>query len=897
MLVTLRYLTYCLLLIGQVVFLHTAIASKQDISQEEATLILSINISNMTLHEGIFSYYIPPGIIYLPFSEIMQTLDIAITLSSDRKFAKGWFFKEENTFFLDTEKSEVIIRGVAQPLSQIETIIRDDELYVSIHAITDWFGIKININLLRSLLSIESNSNLPIEKKLLRKRKWDDLTTTQHQIDKSKFNNITPPYSWLSWPMTDHKVRFIVKKYNDNNYGKIKTYNGFLTGDLLKMTTEISANINSVEGGETDRKIRVKMGRYKPKGMISGITQYSLGDIYSSDIPLISSETEGVGISISNFPKDSGRHFGYTTIRGHIQPGWDIELYHNDILIDFQTDRESNIFEFNNVPLYYGNNIYRIHYYGPQGQLLSESIKKQVGNTMFKPGNHYFRLSSIQPHQTLFPSTNTQPALPSNEAQSDSLISLDYRSGLSDSISLAGGWSQIPIDDDSLSYLYGGAYMSQYGFLLQYETAITDNEGHSNRFGLQGSIGNVNLFSSYTEYVNYIHLLDNKRQDPLLRSWELRLKGPINSSILPLGSYNINWQNQIRKSSDQTSIYAITLSSRIRSYYITNRLAYNQDIKADNNYSDSIDGHLMLSLKNSSWSLSGGVGYSDSTKNHISSYHARMNINRFPNIRPYFQLRRNISNIDITTYKAGFGWTTKKLLLNVDTEYQSSHELTLNFGISFGAAVNPIDNSLDIKPRINTTSGAFVSRIFLDQNLNGKFDQNESPIEGASLLLNGSKQRTKTDENGTIIIYNIAEDENGISVDSGSLEDPYWIPSTDGIALSGRPGNVIEYDFPIINSGEIDGLVWLETDEKMKEVAKVILELVDKHNNVIKSTKSAYDGFYLFDRVAPGSYTVRISPSQLALLNLSSTKEKKVTIGGNGTIVSRLDFTLTNNPI
>lgn len=71
-----------------------------------------------------------------------------------------------------------------------------------------------------------------------------------------------------------------------------------------------------------------------------------------------------------------------------------------------------------------------------------------------------------------------------------------------------------------------------------------------------------------------------------------------------------------------------------------------------------------------------------------------------------------------------------------------------------------------------------------------------------------------------------------------------------------------------------------------------MLELVDSKNNTILRAKSAFDGFYLFTMVPPGSYLVRVSPEQIKRLNLKSPQDRKVVIEGDGTIVSGVDIIL-----
>ena len=60
----------------------------------------------------------------------------------------------------------------------------------------------------------------------------------------------------------------------------------------------------------------------------------------------------------------------------------------------------------------------------------------------------------------------------------------------------------------------------------------------------------------------------------------------------------------------------------------------------------------------------------------------------------------------------------------------------------------------------------------------------------------------------------------------------------------------------------------------------------------VREITTAYDGFFLFDFVAPGDYSLRVSPQQLKTLNLAVDQSHAITIKGDGTIVGGQDFVL-----
>ncbi len=69
------------------------------------------------------------------------------------------------------------------------------------------------------------------------------------------------------------------------------------------------------------------------------------------------------------------------------------------------------------------------------------------------------------------------------------------------------------------------------------------------------------------------------------------------------------------------------------------------------------------------------------------------------------------------------------------------------------------------------------------------------------------------------------------------------------------------------------------------------LQLLDPDGNIVHEVTSAFDGFYLFDRVLPGRYILRVDPEQVERLRLEAPPEQRVTLD-SGEVVSGVDLVL-----
>jgi hypothetical protein len=75
------------------------------------------------------------------------------------------------------------------------------------------------------------------------------------------------------------------------------------------------------------------------------------------------------------------------------------------------------------------------------------------------------------------------------------------------------------------------------------------------------------------------------------------------------------------------------------------------------------------------------------------------------------------------------------------------------------------------------------------------------------------------------------------------------------MVVTPRPGIPIVVELPLVSAGEISGYLLKEGGKSLNGVD---IELLDKTGRVMKSTRSEYDGFFLFESVPYGQYRLRV---------------------------------------
>ncbi|MCX6270608.1 MAG: hypothetical protein NTU44_05200, partial [Bacteroidetes bacterium] len=97
----------------------------------------------------------------------------------------------------------------------------------------------------------------------------------------------------------------------------------------------------------------------------AALRQVMLGKLPVSSVSTLFSPV--IGTQITNTPTSFRKSFGSYTISDHTEPGWIVELYVNNVLIDYVKADASGYFSFQ-MPLVYGNSEVRLRYFSPWGE-------------------------------------------------------------------------------------------------------------------------------------------------------------------------------------------------------------------------------------------------------------------------------------------------------------------------------------------------------------------------------------------------------------------------------------------------------------------------------------------------------------------------------------------------
>ena len=163
------------------------------------------------------------------------------------------------------------------------------------------------------------------------------------------------------------------------------------------------------------------------------------------------------------------------------------------------------------------------------------------------------------------------------------------------------------------------------------------------------------------------------------------------------------------------------------------------------------------------------------------------------------------------------------------------------------------------------------------------------PYEKGALVTTGSRVTDKpTDDRGTVLVGGLAPfTPVAVGIDPSSLPDPNLVPRKALQVVVPRPGVPAEVEIGLVGGGEIEGAI-VKNGGLGFEGLK--LELLDGAGKVVATTETDYDGYFLFERVAYGKYSVRVAAESataakvLPMLNASASVDEDHAVARMGTI-------------
>ncbi|MCP4296954.1 MAG: hypothetical protein GY786_15230, partial [Proteobacteria bacterium] len=409
-------------------------------SPPENLLILELFLKRIFLDDAFVAYE-KKGEIYIPLASFFSRLNFPIKVDVQNGTARGWFIEEVQTFNLNLNNNEIVIGEQASQINRDEIHWTEEEILVSTTLLKRWFPFEYHYNSLNQSLKLQSSVLIPLEERIEREAKQKELADRKDVNLDSNVSYKQAEYTLFSVPNTSLRLATTL---NNSEQGGNVTLSTLSKGDLLYSTMNLFTGFNTTNGLTT---LRFSVGKKDRQVELFGslrASEYEVGDVATPGTDMINNANSGFGFRVNNYPLSSSRNIGYLPITGRLEPNWEVELYHNGLLIDFTNTAGDGSYEFQEAPLRSGLNIFEIKFYGPSGEKKNRIIRHYFSSDLNAEDRLFYRIALSQHGQSLYNSDIKNQKLQSDSAAGKihQIFDLDY--GLSKTLTLKFGHVNTP---------------------------------------------------------------------------------------------------------------------------------------------------------------------------------------------------------------------------------------------------------------------------------------------------------------------------------------------------------------------------------------------------------------------------------------------------------------------
>ena len=827
--------------------------------------LLDVNIRQLRLGDGVRAYNTPEGTCVV-LGDFLTTLDVPMHINLAQKKASGWAFKESNRISIDYGA------GVAGYAGKTETIapgtIREtpEGWCVQTSALTRWFGITVKPITTGSVLMLQSQDKLPVELAIERQQRAAHLHPAS--FDLSSLPQVRVPYRLWRSPALDFVVSAGVTYRASDGMRVDRTSSVYAAGEIARLSYD--AQLTTTAKGKPSM-LRLRAYRSDPDANLLGFmhaTHIGVGDVEGFDDGLSGTASSGRGAVVTNRPLSTRVAFDRTRFEGDLPSGWEAEIYRNGELLGFAKPDGSQRYVFDNVQLLYGENQIEVRLYGPQGQVRTRDELINVGQDNVPKGKTWYWAGFNQPGRDVLelekpPDTVLQPT-------AQAAVSVEH--GIDDRMSVGVLARAMLIGDQHLTFVEGNVRRSIGAALVEVGAARESNGGMAAHAQLLGKLGPVNV-SAEALLASDFHL----QGGPLKSDRDLRvaLDAPlrIGRSLVPAHA-------EVRMTDNRDGTTALDAAARLSAnldrfnlateatyhrQYVPSGLAPGGEfnigligsghlgdvrLRAETSFDVTPRASFHTAELSAYWSKSDQVDWEGDLAYDAPSHVARV---RISHVR-----RLNTMAVALTGEAASDG--------------------SVAFGVNLNFSLDPT-NGLSLSRRPLAQAGSVHAVVYRDLNNNGVHDPSEPYEKGAVVTTGTMVAEQPTNAKGAVTVGGLtAYQPITVGLDQTSLADPMLVPKRALQVVTPRPGIPARVEIPLVGGGDIEGAVIKSADLGFEGLD---LELVDRNGKVALTARTDFDGFFLFDRVPYGSYTIRVAKPSAASAKIVAELGLKVQVSSD----------------
>jgi cell division protein FtsN len=798
---------------------------------------------------------IQEDVAYLPIKEIFEFLNFKTTMSQSMDSISGFLISIKEPYIVDFKNLKINFQGKQFQLKKGEMIRTETNLYLRSNFFGEIFGLNCRFSFRNLSVSMQTTLELPAMREKRLEQMRQNINRVEGIIRADTLIQGKHPFfhvGMADWSMIS--TQDIGKKVDN----RINMALGMV---LAGGEANVLLNLN------TNEQFTEKQQYYTLKYVNndrSWLRQTILGKIGTDAVSSIYNPV--VGIRFTNTPTTYRRSFGTYSVSDYTNPNWTVELYVNNILVDYKIADASGFFTFQ-VPLVYGNSLVKFKFYGPWGE---ERSKEQ---TLTIPFN-FIPVKKLE-------YTASGGIVEDGKGSIFSRVNANY--GLSKYMTLGAGV-------EYLSSVESNTTMPFASFTARPLSNLILSEDYM--YGVRSKTilnyqfpKNIQLELNYIKYdpgqkaVNYNYLEERKAIFTL----------PI--KIKKSAFYNRMSYDKIIMPGTQYSTAEWLISGTLWGFNtnLTNNAMFseNSDPYIYSNLSTSIrlpKGYMLLPQAQFNYTH----GQIISAKLGMEKYvfkNGFLSVSYENNFLSGTQMAQFGFRYDLSFAQAGF--TVRQSESGTTTMEMARGSLIMDAKTHYFGANN----------RVSVGKGAIVFSPFLDLNCNNRWDPGEPKEFDLNIRISGGRP-FQNEKDSTIRVVDLEPYTTYfVEFDQNSFNNVAWKLRKKTMNIIVDPNMFKLVEVPISVVGEVSGTISKKGQGESKGIGRIVVNFFNLKAQQVGKTLTEPDGYFNFLGLAPGKYYAQVDTTQLKRIQMKcepDTLQFSIKQSRDGDIVEGKDFLLTS---
>jgi hypothetical protein len=842
--------------------------------EERAPLVAYDDIPVRVMVEGYKMFYIDAiygtnKLLYVNVEDLFNTLSIPCIPAKNGNNITGFIETESRNYSINFETKQIIIGN--KTINCKNGLVKEmDALYMESSLFAEAFGITLTFNYRALTIILKSDFELPIFKQLRIEKLRTNISKIKGEVVADTI--IKRDYHFAKFGSVDWAA------------ASYQTWNGPTNHQLsLGVGTELlggeaNASVNYYSQYKFDNRQLNYLWRWIDNDQ-SFIKQAQVGKISNQTISFINAPV--VGATVRNTPTTIRKASGYYTINEYTEPNWSVELYINNVMVDYTKSDASGLYSFK-VPIVYGYTTLKLKFYGPLGEERTDERTMNVPYTIMPAGEFEYGVSGGVLEDTL----------------SSRFGKAEFNYGVNRILTVGGGM-------EYLSSIANSPYIPYAKITLQPFSKMTINGEYAYGVRARGLLNfyfrrDALLVIDYSKYAEGQHatLFNAPEERKIKLSIPLRVKklagfARLDYTQMVYKSFNYNQANMMLSAYyQQFSTNSATMINWLGnlSSYATTDLALSYRTKTGYTIRPSAQYNI-------------GDGKLINCKMTVEKYIPRGNFS--------VSYERNVLYSD-NFINVNFKYDLPFARTNLSVSRSGGNTITsesIQGSLAFGGGNGYVHTSNNS----SVSKGGLLLYPFLDLNNNGKFDRGEHMVKITNVSIMGGKVLFN-DKDSIVRIPDLNAFTNYlVEFQDNDLENIAWRFKKKVYQVMIDPNQFKRINIPVVPVGEVSGMAYLNKDNILKGLRRILIKFYRRDNDkliaktlseadafsasrLVAQTLSESDGYIYYIGLEPGEYYARVDAEQLRNLKMVSSPEVipiKIEQTVNGDIVSGMDFILS----